>query len=540
MTVFSPTAQQKSAIDYNGNMVITACPGSGKTTVMKEKIRLITPELQAHQGVIAITFTKKASLELKKRCKENAHDTKSSFFGTIDSFCFSEIILPFLNRVWGGHPRDCRVVKQLPPDLALQLNEQYSSVSYRALLTDNGFKALYDQGYLWMNSFAAIAVHILTTSKGAKNYIKAKFTHVFIDEYQDSSQSQHDLFIKLMSFGLIAVAVGDTWQSIYEFRGGNPQLLNQLAHEDDNFQHFEVNKNHRCHPSISNYATRLLDPACELTPTDDIRVFRRSLDGNLKDSAHEVSSWLISYLETQGFGINKPSDIAILARSERSLKLISEGIHQAYRLYIDTPLDNSNAPCAEVFIDLLAYKFGSINTAQEVIDKHFEVSNYKINNLVSIRKKVRSLRTSDNIEQFIATICEISGFLDIYPIEESIEAVKQIVNTDVFKKQFMPVNDDEVQLMTLHKSKGLEFKLVVHFDLEEWSFPHMRAQGGDWNNVVFSNIQQDTNLHYVGITRAEECCILIKAGLRQNAQLQFRNCSPSYFLTLPQLENLYK
>ena len=43
MSNFTPTAQQQAAIDYDKSMVITACPGSGKTTVMKEKIRGLTP-----------------------------------------------------------------------------------------------------------------------------------------------------------------------------------------------------------------------------------------------------------------------------------------------------------------------------------------------------------------------------------------------------------------------------------------------------------------------------------------------------------------
>ncbi|HCG9184922.1 TPA: UvrD-helicase domain-containing protein [Vibrio parahaemolyticus] len=69
MSTFNPTLQQQAAIDCYDSIVITACPGSGKTTVMKEKIRGITPNLPSHKGVIAITFTKKASEELKKRCK---------------------------------------------------------------------------------------------------------------------------------------------------------------------------------------------------------------------------------------------------------------------------------------------------------------------------------------------------------------------------------------------------------------------------------------------------------------------------------------
>lgn len=70
MAIFNPTPQQQAAIDCPNSIVVTACPGSGKTTVMSEKIRLVTASQPGHKGVIAITFTRKASEELKKRCKK--------------------------------------------------------------------------------------------------------------------------------------------------------------------------------------------------------------------------------------------------------------------------------------------------------------------------------------------------------------------------------------------------------------------------------------------------------------------------------------
>src|SRR5690554_5107696 len=99
MSDFSFTPDQTAAISSNSNMVITACPGSGKTTVVAEKIRNEVKDLPSYRGVIGITFTVKASKELRSRCKRNACDTKMSFFGTIDHFCLSEIIHPFLARV---------------------------------------------------------------------------------------------------------------------------------------------------------------------------------------------------------------------------------------------------------------------------------------------------------------------------------------------------------------------------------------------------------------------------------------------------------
>jgi DNA helicase-2/ATP-dependent DNA helicase PcrA len=127
MNDFTPTLQQKAAIDCDESVIITACPVSGKTTVMKEKIRKIKPELPLNKGVIAITFTKKASEELRDKCKENAHNTKRSFFGTIDSFCLKELILPFLARIWGGEPSECQIMKSLDSHQQLFLSAQYSS-----------------------------------------------------------------------------------------------------------------------------------------------------------------------------------------------------------------------------------------------------------------------------------------------------------------------------------------------------------------------------------------------------------------------------
>src|SRR5689334_22671808 len=100
-TKFAYSDAQKAAIDCAGSMVITACPGSGKTTVMVEKIRQEFGNLKPHQGIIGISFTIKSSKELGDKCKRNGANIRASFFGTIDNFCLAEIIFPFLARIYG-------------------------------------------------------------------------------------------------------------------------------------------------------------------------------------------------------------------------------------------------------------------------------------------------------------------------------------------------------------------------------------------------------------------------------------------------------
>lgn len=536
MSSFSPTPQQTLAIDYTRSMVITACPGSGKTTVIKEKIRNITSNLPEHKGVIAITFTRKASAELETRCKAEAHNTKYSFFGTIDSFCLDEIIIPFLSRIWGGTPKKCKVLKKLATPYADFIEEDFiGTPSIIHINEDSGYKRLYNEGILWMGSFAALALKVLNDSLSARRYIKSRYTHIFIDEYQDSSLAQHQLFLKINELGLCSIAVGDVCQSIYKFRGGDSKLLLELVNNIESFKHFEININHRCHPSIFNYASRLLIPDYDLQPTEEIRVYRKRMKGNYKDIATEISKLISKCLVKKVGGLAKAAQIAILAKKKDTLTLLCSGLHIKFRLYIDTPLDEIDANCVDLYKSLLLYKYGTISTAQELIDR-ITVSN---NMQLLLRKKVKIIRENLPNEELLDKFHEIANILSIEFTEKEDNALIETISNKIFIKQFKPLDDREVQVMTLHKSKGLEFKIVFHLDLEEWSFPYREVVKNS-DIPKYTTLQQDLNLHYVGITRAEDYCILISSEFRQNSNGKFKKSEESYFLKLPQLNDLYK
>ena len=130
--------------------------------------------------------------------------------------------------------------------------------------------------------------------------------------------------------------------------------------------------------------------------------------------------------------------------------------------------------------------------------------------------------------------------LQIDDTHDSDNVLKQILEHEEQLKLFKPIDKNEVQVMTLHKCKGLEFKVVFHLDLEDWVFPFKRVIDNDWDNPIYPNLIQEKNLHYVGITRAQNDCVLIQAGLRRNSFGEFKVSKPSCFLTLPQLEGLYQ
>jgi len=84
-----PTKPQETIIGHDGNTVVMASPGSGKTFVLSEMIKrqLGKDEMRDYQGVIAISYTRKASAHLKRKALADGAEAKNSFFGTIDSFC---------------------------------------------------------------------------------------------------------------------------------------------------------------------------------------------------------------------------------------------------------------------------------------------------------------------------------------------------------------------------------------------------------------------------------------------------------------------
>lgn len=80
---------------------MTARPGSGKTFTLVRMIAREAASLLSYQGIIAISYTNKASDELRDRCERLGIERNRSFFGTIDKFCIGQIIAPFATHVTG-------------------------------------------------------------------------------------------------------------------------------------------------------------------------------------------------------------------------------------------------------------------------------------------------------------------------------------------------------------------------------------------------------------------------------------------------------
>lgn len=515
-----PTEEQRMILQQKGNIVITAKPGSGKTYTIVEKIARIIPDLPEHKGVIAISFTNKASDELKKRCRQRCTDTKQSFFGTIDKFYISQIIIPFSSHIT-GNITEYEIVDNIDESSKYAPLLEKNSQLKKANLLVEGLQ----EGKIFLKYNGETALYILENVSGAMQYIKARYSHVIIDEYQDCGEIQDKVFIKLVENGLTGIAVGDKNQAIYGFTNRFPKYLIALMRRDD-FAHFELSKNHRCHPSISEYSLCLFG-ASKTVPSEK-RVFKVNISGNEMNIAAAIDKY-IDKIKGK-YGIVRNNQIAILCRSNSTAFKMGENLSTPYKIFDETVLDRDNSECGRFFRDLISARFDesvfAVDYAEQLFSEELEPQKY--------RKALALCQSifSDSFDDFYNAEDKIKKLAELVCLQKKTEGTLKNLHSVICDpqqlKNYVPARENELNIMTLHKSKGLEFNIVFHMDMYRWIIPH------EFDDE--SSVQQDLNLHYVGLTRAKDACYIMNGTSRfRSKRNDYISAEPSPFLSKPGL-----
>lgn len=519
MTTIAPTGEQQQVIEEPGNCVAIACPGSGKTFTLASKIKDILKGLPEHKGVIAISFTNKASDELKRRCLSGGQDRKASFFGTIDKFYLTEIVMPFGRHVFGQPEAELQVVQSGDSD-------QYQQSTPELL---SNLRQRYLNGEVVLEAIGLLAVYIFDNSLACRRYLKAKYSHIVIDEYQDCGNWQHELFTNIVNLGVRGVAVGDIDQSIFAFAGKDPRYLTALAGSHESFRTFTLSRNHRSHTSIINYSIRFLSATYQPLPADSIRVFHKRVDGSEIEIAHWLNTSIAAF--ATDYTVPHMNQIAILVRGNRSQNLIHANLAVPHKSVITTPLDEDSSLWGSLFRKIMMVIFSNELTKYELAEEYLnvELQASQVQRGMSILRSLGIVAETD-VDSLIE---HVDGFIKISEIlmpkamnRIAIDNLEVVLRRREMLESYMPPEPHEVQLLTLHKAKGLEFDIVFHLDLYRWIIP--MYQGDE---------VQDANLHYVGITRAKKCCVLLSSSQRHSNQ-GIRDAEDSPFLYVNDVQSM--
>lgn len=254
---------QKEAVTFDGNALITACPGSGKTRVLTRRVAYEIYERinNSKQLVAALTFTNRAASELEHRLDRLNIQPRQLWAGTIHSFCLEWILRPY-----AGYSKNLKngfiVVDNYYSEEELKkLKKKYDipvkySISTR-ITKDRKFEDInYDIPNYQDNPYYKVLIEYYTNlSKNrqinfdlilylayklledypriAKNLSKI-FTLICVDEYQDTQELQYEIIHMILRAGEGETSifyVGDTNQAIYDSLGGIAKPKEQIERE---------------------------------------------------------------------------------------------------------------------------------------------------------------------------------------------------------------------------------------------------------------------------------------------------------------------
>lgn len=540
-----PTDLQKDIINSKGNVVVLASPGSGKTYVLSEMIRrVLRDEINLdYQGVIALSYTREASSHLKKRTLGDGLFDKNSFFGTIDSFCLMNIIECYGTFVFGHPVKELEVIglndldeKQKKSFAWIdKIHPDYSEIDTMRM---QELSKLFLQGSVLVESLVLLAVHIIKKSAACRKYLQARFRYIFIDEYQDADTYTNELFLMLVNMGLYGVAVGDANQSIFGFAHKKSEFLKALTKKED-FLPFSLGENFRCSLPIINYSNRLLDSNSQVYNTDKSGMYLVRVKGDEYCIANFIDNKLKGIAEQ--WKVSDNSEVAILVKNKRTLKLIDECLETPHRVIKTTSLDMDLNLRSHLYALLLRFYFDENIHFLSILDEYVNLDTLSIYTKKKLFEESRIIKSVDevDIEQLLfhfKTIADI--LLPKIPEGYSIDKLKLVLSNEEDLDSYRPLSTNELQLMTLHKSKGLEFDVVFHLNVSEWEMPLQRIVNNDWDHPIYPHWEEDLNLHYVGITRARKACYLVRGTQRRNNNDELKSACDSKFLSMNNLDSM--
>lgn len=282
--MFSFTAEQIRFLESSGKVVLHACPGSGKTTVVAQKmINYLQNWNRSHQGIAVLSFTNVASDEISRQALEMLPKGFSiedpHFVGTLDSFIDNYIFLRFGYLLLKPPKRPTIISSDIVNSYRYWRKECYtrclSSIgdfkwASNGKLTKNGNeitcsgngryeppciqfkKALLSKGLFFQDEVARLTCILLEKYPEIAKCIASRFPVIILDEAQDTSQEQMKLLDFLCAAGLESMyIVGDPDQSIYEWRNANPEsFLKKMR--DTGWQQLVLTKNFRSSQLICN------------------------------------------------------------------------------------------------------------------------------------------------------------------------------------------------------------------------------------------------------------------------------------------------
>lgn len=507
-------AQREAVTTEAAPLAIVAAAGSGKTTVLTRRIAYRIATESAHpQHVVALTFTRDAAGEMRRRLR--ALDIRDHIeAGTFHSIALRLLRDRALSRneslpsVAGDRVRlmrealagtslrvdpysamtdlDWARARLLDPERyegACRLERRRSSVpASRIGEVASAYSAVKRQrGVVDFDDLLQQVLHGLRTDAAWAEAVRWRFRHVFVDEAQDLNPLQAALLDALVDGRPDMCLVGDPRQAIYGWNGADHTVFAEVERRYPGVTVVSLSRNHRCAPKVVTAAAAALSAAGltdDSTAGDEqgqgvIQVVALENDtAEVAETVSRIRAWMQRH---------EPDDLAVLARTNEQLVAVEEALRRA------------GIPVAR----------GAGRSALDIA----LAPAFRCTGKEQLGRWVDEVLGTDSPSASDELLRRVAAAADRFLCSGDTGSFRTWVDATNPFPDLEHHHDAAVSLLTFHAAKGREWWGVVVNGVEERLVPHSSA-------VTPAQIAEEARLLYVAITRGAQEVVLTHCGQR--------------------------
>ena len=528
--------QERFARHGRGPAVCFAGAGAGKTTTLLERVRRLVAAGTVPERLLLATFAKPNVADLELRLGDDLAGTqvmtlhklsfrvvRSAFdMGLCPAFKVLEKPLSLVQTMRLGDMDTSDFLSYMAiekanlrvPDLSARerffskLERAQGRVEQQMLYAD--FEARRTAaGYLTFDDMGVTAYRLLVAHKALRRALQSSFDHMMVDEFQDVNRAQAELLDVLSNGGKNLVVIGDDDQTIYGWRGANPDYIRSFA-KRYRAHTYRLSDNFRCRGEVLALANTLIAQNALREPKS--LSLTKGYGGTLSlGPSAALSEDLVADLS-----LHSPEDMAVLARMYKQFPGIELALMRAgapYRVKGASPFYMQHA-CLSLIQQLHGAYYTAYppETKEErkraagcwaYLQKNRLNPPGRINALsraldeaaaATLLKLAERAKTTERPE--VAALLQLAEGLSNRGF---IEHMRVVAEQRVGRAR---LDESAVTLTTAYKAKGLEWDCVYLPGVEEGLYPAPKGE-----------LEEERRLFYVAVTRSRET-LRLYAGAR--------------------------
>lgn len=566
--------EQIQAVKSNrSRILVLAGAGTGKTATLTSRMVRLYEDGVLPKEMLALTFTKAAGQEMKERVmKQIGPGAKDIFCNTFHAFAVQIVqkyaylvgYQPFFTiydeedkkSVVEGIINDYQY-KQKPDDVIEAMKNMYVRRIYpqgemRHIIDEYNFQLKRDNALDF--DMLLDKLKLLLMDRNVQDYIHSTYTHVFVDEFQDSDHRQLDILSRIDPENLFVV--GDDFQSIYSFAGADVSIIMDIA-EDPDYEVIKLERNYRSTQQIVYTANSLIKYNNQTE-----KVLKAERGGlpvtyiSANDPEREAFHIAENIHRLLDDGKCTARDIAVLTRTNKKAEAMVEALQELavpaeLKTSVRSVLQTSDIKHIMNWMEAVVNPNNDravrdcLRWPKSMISRKelMQVEKYALEQNLSLLDGLRALEAGNRFIEVYDSIAvnDESATLQMLDIVGTLEIIKnymdkkldnrirnfnnfkeilvdwelhaevngedksplewiryyKLVEIDGMTEELQPEN--YVQVMTAHKAKGLEWDVVFVTGCNEKTFPLLRG-----------DIEEERRICYVAVTRAKEKLFLTR------------------------------